>query len=129
MLYIKDNGTIRLTRGDTARLTIPITNSANNDVSLVFALTDSVDGEIIVFTAVGPCDLGTDQPQYISALGYFGSWKVLTGTLAKLEDIPAIPTELKNPHALTIKIGSTTVTYDGSAAQTVTIDDGTEVSY
>lgn len=31
MLYIKDNGTIRLTRGDTARLTIPITNSANSD--------------------------------------------------------------------------------------------------
>ena len=33
MLYIKDNGTIRLTRGDTARLTIPIINSANNDDS------------------------------------------------------------------------------------------------
>lgn len=31
MLYIKDDGTIRLTRGDTARLTIPIINSANND--------------------------------------------------------------------------------------------------
>lgn len=40
-----------------------------------------------------------------------------------------VPTALKNPNALTIKIGSTTVTYDGSAAQTVTIDDGTEVSY
>ena len=31
MLYIKDDGTIRLTRGDTARLTIPIINSASND--------------------------------------------------------------------------------------------------
>lgn len=31
MLYIKDDGAIKLTRGDTARLTIPITNSANND--------------------------------------------------------------------------------------------------
>lgn len=40
-----------------------------------------------------------------------------------------VPTALKNPNALTIKIGSTTVTYDGSAAQTVAIDDGTEVSY
>lgn len=40
-----------------------------------------------------------------------------------------VPTALKNPNALTIKIGSTTVTYDGSAAQTVTIDDGTEVAY
>ena len=43
--------------------------------------------------------------------------------------IPTVPTALKNPNALTIKIGSTTVTYDGSTAQTVTIDDGTEVSY
>lgn len=41
----------------------------------------------------------------------------------------AIPTALKNPNALTIKIGGTTVTYDGSTAQTVTIADGTEVEY
>ena len=40
-----------------------------------------------------------------------------------------IPTALKNPSALTIKIGSETVTYDGSAAKTVEIADGTEVSY
>ena len=36
---------------------------------------------------------------------------------------------MKNPNALTVKIGSTTVTYDGSSAQTVEIADGTEVSY
>lgn len=46
--------------------------------------------------------------------------------LASMDDIP---TALKNPNALTIKIGSTTVTYDGSTAQTVTIADGTEVAY
>lgn len=40
-----------------------------------------------------------------------------------------IPTALKSPNALTIKIGSTTVTYDGSAAKTVEIADGSEVSY
>lgn len=49
--------------------------------------------------------------------------------LASMDDIPTIPTALKNPNALTIKIGGTTVTYDGSAAKTVTIADGTEVSY
>ena len=49
--------------------------------------------------------------------------------LASMDDIPTIPTALKNPNALTIKIGSTTVTYDGSEAQTVTISDGTEVAY
>ena len=46
--------------------------------------------------------------------------------LASMDDIP---TALKNPNALTIKIGGTTVTYDGSAAKTVTIADGAEVSY
>ncbi len=46
--------------------------------------------------------------------------------LASMDDIP---TALKNPNALTIKIGSTTVTYDGSTVQTVTIADGTEVAY
>lgn len=46
--------------------------------------------------------------------------------LASKDDIP---TSLKNPNALTIKIGSTTITYDGSSAQTVEIEDGTEVSY
>ena len=40
-----------------------------------------------------------------------------------------VPTALKNPKALTIQIGGTSVTYDGSTAQTVTIADGTEVSY
>lgn len=44
-------------------------------------------------------------------------------------DAPSIPTALKNPNALTIKIGSTAVTYDGSSAETVEIADGTEVSY
>ena len=49
--------------------------------------------------------------------------------LASMDDIPTIPTTLKNPNALTIKIGSTAVTYDGSAAKTVEIADGSEVSY
>lgn len=49
--------------------------------------------------------------------------------LASMDDIPTIPTALKSPNALTIKIGSTTVAYDGSTAQTVTIADGSEVSY
>ena len=55
-----------------------------------------------------------------------GIWGAMFTTLAQKTDIPS---SLKNPNALTIKIGSTTVTYDGSAAKTVTIDDGTEVSY
>ena len=49
--------------------------------------------------------------------------------LASTDDIPIIPNALPNPNALTIKIGSTAVTYDGSAAKTVEIADGSEVSY
>lgn len=49
--------------------------------------------------------------------------------LASTDDIPIIPSALPNPNALTVKIGSTIVTYDGSSAQTVEIADGTEVSY
>lgn len=55
-----------------------------------------------------------------------GTVRVSDTRLASMDDIP---TALKNPNALTIKIGGTTVTYDGSAVKTVTIADGTEVSY
>ncbi len=58
-----------------------------------------------------------------------GGWVFNSTTLAEKKDIPTIPTALPNPNALTVKIGSTTVTYDGSSAQTVEIADGTEVSY
>lgn len=44
-------------------------------------------------------------------------------------NIPIVPTSLKNPYAITITIGSTTVTYDGSSAKSISISDGTEVSY
>ena len=107
---------------------VKLTTSKPFILSLACALSDSKDGEFIAFTAVGSGG-PTERPQYISALGYLGLWNVWRGTLARPEDIPTIPTALKNPNALTIKIGSTTVTYDGSEAQTVTIDDGTEVSY
>ena len=94
---------------------------------LVFAIRD-LDDLALAFTAAGSSS-PTSRPQYISVISNFVFWSAWSGTLARPEDIPAIPTELKNPNALTIKIGSTTVTYDGSAAQTVTIDDGSEVAY
>ena len=40
-----------------------------------------------------------------------------------------VPTALKNPSALTIKVGNTTISYDGSEAKTVEIADGSEVAY
>ena len=56
---------------------------------------------------------------------YSGSaWFVATATLAYSDDIPTIPEYLPNPNALNIKIGSTTTSYDGSAAKTVEIPEG-----
>jgi hypothetical protein len=95
---------------------------------LVLAADDSGGDIALGFTATGASG-PTERPQYTSVLSIFGEWLAFVGTLARPEDIPTIPTALKNPNALTIKIGSTTVTYDGSTAQTVTIDDGTEVAY
>lgn len=40
-----------------------------------------------------------------------------------------LPTALPNPNALTIKIGSESVVYDGSSAQTIEIADGNGVAY
>lgn len=55
----------------------------------------------------------------------------IDGVLAEETEVVKKDNNLKfpNPNALTIKIGSTIVTYDGSSAQTVEIADGTEVSY
>lgn len=58
-----------------------------------------------------------------------GEWFFNSTVLAEKKDIPTVPSSLPNPNALTIKIGSNTVTYDGSEAKTVEIADGSEVSY
>lgn len=49
-----------------------------------------------------------------------------TDNVAAKGDIPEIPSALKNPNALNIKIGDTTTSYDGSAAKTVEIPEGTD---
>lgn len=94
---------------------------------LSLAANDSED-IALGFTATGYLD-STERPKNMSVSSIFGNWSAWVGTLVRPEDMPTIPAALKNPNALTIKIGSTTVTYDGSTAQTVTIDDGTEVAY
>ena len=54
----------------------------------------------------------------------FGTLEVTTGDVATKSDIPTLPTELKNPYSLNIKIGDTTTSYDGSAEKTVEIPEG-----
>ena len=75
---------------------------------------------VLGFGALGSLD-PTANPQY-PTVAYTGTnWLAWLGTLAKESDIP---TELKNPNALNIKIGDTTTSYDGSAAKTVEIPKG-----
>ena len=51
-------------------------------------------------------------------------WTIYAKDIAFKDNIPTIPTALKNPNALNIKIGDTTTSYDGSAEKTVEIPEG-----
>ena len=55
-----------------------------------------------------------------------------SGSYNDLKDkptIPTVPTSLKNPYKLTISLGDSSYTYDGSKAVSITIEDGSEVIY
>lgn len=81
-----------------------------------------VSSMMCVFGGIGTVN-GTTS--YISVIiNAFGTLEVTTGDVASKSDIPKIPTSLKNPNALSIKIGKTTTSYDGSAAKTVKIPEG-----
>ena len=67
------------------------------------------------------------KPDHVTDLVQYDAFQIAAQRI--ISQIPTVPAVLPNPNALTIKIGSTTVTYDGSSAQTVEIADGTEVSY
>lgn len=72
----------------------------------------------------GSCSLtemGFDAQSLTIAIFSNGTVQASNTQLATKDDIP---TSLKNPNALTIKIGSTTIVYDGTLAQTVEIADG-----
>lgn len=83
------------------------------------AVLDGITGQVTVDKVNAP-DHATDLVQYDAS--QIAAQRIIS-------QIPTVPAALPNPNALTIKIGSTTVTYDGSSAQTVEISDGTEVSY
>lgn len=95
------------------------------DVPLELPLVSAVSMSGI--TLLGFAALGSMEPDsapMYPTITYNGNWYAWLGTLAKASDIPTIPTALKNPNALNIKIGDTTTSYDGSAAKTVEIPKG-----
>ena len=96
-------------------------NNFSNTLTLPLSLALSVSGAVALgFGALGSND-PAQRPAYL-VVAYNGfDWLAWNGTLAKDSDIP---TALKNPHPLKIKIGDTTTSYDGSAAKTVEIPEG-----
>ena len=93
----------------------------------IFAAVKDGDNYMFAFCGSGAPRSGTgDAAVTVTVTRDQHNWYVFYDALAKKTDIP---TELKNPNALTLKLGGTTVVYDGSAAKTFEIPDGTEVSY
>lgn len=105
-----------------------ITKFPGMDVPFVLPLVSAVgmrDMILLGFAALGSLSsLAAPNYPVVAYNGGNRKWAAWIGTLARASDIPTIPTALKNPNALNIKIGDTTTSYDGSAAKTVKIPEG-----
>ena len=102
-----------------------ITKFPETDVPFVLPLVSAVnmrDMILLGFAALG--SLSPEAAPNYPVVVYNGAnkkWTTWFGTLATPGDIPS---ELKNPYSLNIKIGNTTTSYDGSATKTVKIPEG-----
>lgn len=90
-------------------------------------VTDFSSKELTVPTKVS--ELQNDSgylTEHQSLVDYAKKTEVLESLAeyAKKSEVPTIPESLKNPNALTIKVGDTTTTYDGSEAKTVDVGTG-----
>lgn len=91
--------------------------------------TDQTDGTSFIG---GVFDASATSYPYASGLAIGGTsgnllWK--GKQVATTDMIPTVPTTLKNPNSLTVKgNGTTSFTYDGSAAKTLNIKPGNNVS-
>ena len=94
---------------DSPQIIVPLTIAVHsgNDYAVVFN---------------GAVTFGNTTEYAISNDG--SGWTIYAKDIAFKDNIPTIPTALKNPHPLNIKIGNATTSYDGSAAKTVEIPDG-----
>lgn len=81
-----------------------------------------ISNMLCVFGGIG--STGGDTFYLTVMIEGLGNLTAKTNAVATKDDIPTIPTELKNPYSLNIKIGDTTTSYDGSAAKTVEIPKG-----
>ena len=81
-----------------------------------------VSSMICVFGGIG--STGGNAFYLTIMIDAVGNLTAKTDDVAAKGDIPKIPTALKNPYSLNIKIGDTTTSYDGSAEKTVEIPEG-----
>ena len=83
----------------------------------LFAAYNQGDDYMFAFCGSGVPRTSTaqDPPGAVTVTKNNHGWYVFYDALAKKTDIP---TALKSPNALTLKLGGTTVVYDGSAAKT-----------
>ena len=82
----------------------------------IFAAVKDGDNYMFAFCGSGAPRSGTGNAAVtVTVTRDQYNWHIFYDTLAKKTDIP---TALKNPNALTLKHGSTTVVYDGSATKT-----------
>lgn len=81
-----------------------------------------VSSMICVFGGIG--STGGNAFYLTVMIDAVGNLTAKTDDVATKSDIPTLPTELKNPYSLNIKIGDTTTSYDGSAEKTVWIPKG-----
>ncbi len=85
----------------------------------IFAAVKDGDNYMFAFCGSGAPRSGTGNAAVtVTVTRDQYNWHIFYDTLAKQGDIPTVPTAIKNPNALTLKHGSTTVVYDGSAAKT-----------
>ena len=89
---------------------------------LAIAFDDGTDKTMLFATTLFQ-DVG-ESPTCLVVFCISGAWLTQSMQLAKKAEIPTIPTALKNPNALNIKVGNATTSYDGSAAKTVEIPEG-----
>lgn len=89
---------------------------------LAIAFDDGTDKTMLFATTLFQ-DVG-ESPTCLVVFCISGAWLTQSMQLAKKAEIPTIPTALKNPNALNIKIGDTTTSYDGSVEKTVEIPEG-----
>lgn len=101
-----------------------VTSEELGDVALPLAIAfdDGTDKTMLFATTLFQ-DVG-ESPTCLVVYCTSGAWLTQSMKLAKESDIPTLPTELKNPYSLNIKIGKVTTSYDGSAAKTVEIPEG-----